>query len=108
TTEATTGDTAGTTIGPDPDYVRECQDGDFKCGDWGCEEHTEYGQCYKRCSPASPDEVGEPHADCDEPERPFCSQVGLALGGDYVCNDCAFVCTAVQVYVCEPSFDCQG
>lgn len=104
-------DTIGTTDTPDPDHVRECQDGDFKCGDWGCDESevVELGQCYKRCTPAGPDVVGEKDPDCDEPERPFCSQVGLALGGDYSCNDCAFICTSAPVFACDLEFDsCQG
>jgi hypothetical protein len=107
TAEATTGGTSGsTTVGPDPDYVRECQEDDFTCSDWGCEVKptVKPGECYKRCTPSV---VGEVDDECDEPERPFCGQVGLALGGDFACNGCAHVCVAEPLdYCAEPIDSC--
>lgn len=107
TTGGTTGETTGsTTVGPDPDYVRECQEGDFVCDDWGCEVKptVKPGECYKRCTPS---EIGAVDDECDEPERPFCGQVGLALGGDFACNGCAHVCLAEPLdYCAEPADSC--
>jgi hypothetical protein len=104
TSEATT----GTTGGPDPDHVRECEDGDFVCDDWGCENppHVKPSECYKRCTP---DAIGEPDAECDEPERPFCSQIGRALGGDFDCNDCTHICVSATINQCQQPIDsCAG
>lgn len=82
---------SGSTGGPDPNYVRECQPNDFVCDDFGCQNGltVKSGECYKRCTP---DVIGGPDPECDEPQRPFCSQVGRALGGDYDCNGCAHIC----------------
>ncbi len=87
-------------LDPDPDHVRECQKEDFVCGDWGCENspHVKLSQCYKRCTP---DEIGGPDAECDEPERPFCSQVGQAFGGDFDCNGCAHICVSAAINQCD-------
>jgi len=100
-----TGDTGevsstGSTGGPDPDYVRECQDGDFVCDDWGCVNGpvVKPAECYKRCTP---DVIGEPDAECDEPERPFCSQIGRAYAGDFDCNGCAHICVAASINQCN-------
>jgi hypothetical protein len=97
-TNATTTD--GTTVGPDPDYVRDCQPDDFICDDWGCEwgPAVVLGQCYKRCTPT---EIGEPAPECDEPERPFCSQIGHAFGGDFDCNGCEHICISEPANVCH-------
>lgn len=95
-TAGTTEDTSGPggTTGPDPGYRRECQPGDFVCDDWGCEVHLASGECYARCTPNSEGAIGGRDDECVEPQRPFCAQVGLALGGDYDCNGCAHVCVA--------------
>lgn len=109
TVEPTTEGTVGSSgTGPDPDYVRECQPDDFKCDDWGCERPSVVvlGQCYKRCTP---DAIGEADAECDEPERPFCSQVGRALGGDFDCNECAHICVSASFNQCNQSIQsCAG
>ena len=91
---------SGGTGDPDPDHVRECQKEDFVCSDWGCENlpHVKLSQCYKRCTP---DEIGGPDAECDEPERPFCSQVGQAFGGDFDCNGCAHICVSAVINQCD-------
>jgi hypothetical protein len=101
TGDPTAGETTGeTTLMPDPDHVRECQDGDFVCDDWGCEAPVvELGGCYKRCTPDG--EPGGVDDECDEPARPFCSQVGKALGGDFSCNGCAHVCVAEAFNTCD-------
>ncbi|WAS95617.1 hypothetical protein [Nannocystis punicea] len=116
-TETTTGDdteatasstapTGSTTVMPDPDYRRECQAGDFVCDDLGCEEVTIPDECYKRCTPDG--EVGGVDSECDEPERPFCSQVGLADGGDFACNACVHICKAESENWCDFAADeCQ-
>ncbi|MFY0539321.1 hypothetical protein [Nannocystis pusilla] len=84
----------------DPDYHRECQPGDFVCdGDIGCEDATLPDECYKPCTPDG--EVGAPDGECDEPERPFCSQVGLADGGDFSCNSCVHICMAEPQNQCD-------
>ncbi|MCY0986590.1 hypothetical protein OV203_05635 [Nannocystis sp. ILAH1] len=95
TTTPTTTDGTG-----DPDYHRECQPGDFVCdGDLGCEDATLPGECYKPCTPDG--EVGAADSECDEPERPFCSQVGLADGGDFSCNSCVHICMAEPQNQCD-------
>lgn len=97
-----TGDsTVGSSTGfPDPDYLRECQPDDFVCEDWGCENGKDVvlGQCYKPCTP---DVIGEVDAECDEPERPFCSQIGQAFGGDFDCNGCAHICVSAPINQCN-------
>ena len=102
-TESTTtpGTTTPTTTGGtgDPDYRRDCQPGDFVCDDLGCEDVTIPGECYKQCTPDG--EVGGVDSECDEPERPFCSQVGLADGGDFSCNSCVHLCMAESVNWCD-------
>ncbi|MCA9660735.1 MAG: hypothetical protein KC486_20505, partial [Myxococcales bacterium] len=92
------------TTGPDPDYVRACQAGDFTCDDWGCANppNVVEGQCYKRCTPT---EVGGLDDECDEPERPYCSQVGHSQGGDYDCNGCFHVCVAAPIDQCQAGAD---
>lgn len=93
--------TVGTSTGfPDPDYLRECQPDDFVCEDWGCEngKHVVLGQCYKPCTP---DVIGEIDAECDEPERPFCSQIGQAFGGDFDCNGCTHICVSAPINQCN-------
>jgi len=107
TDDTTTGDTGSTTSGPDPDYLRDCQPMDFVCDDFGCEDPPVVLplKCYKRCTPT---EVGGEDDECDEPERPFCSQVGLALGGDYACNGCAYICTSAPLNHCEADIDSCG
>ncbi|MCY1009458.1 hypothetical protein OV079_28620 [Nannocystis pusilla] len=82
-----------------PPYERNCQPGDFVCDDWGCEGAAEAGECYKPCTPS--DGIGGFDSECDEPERPFCSQVGRAFGGDFDCNGCAHVCLAEPINWCE-------
>ncbi|PCC69248.1 hypothetical protein SAMN02745121_05892 [Nannocystis exedens] len=109
-TDATTspGTTTPTTTGGtgDPDYRRECQPGDFVCDDLGCEDVTIPDECYKPCTPDG--EVGGVDSECDEPERPFCSQVGLAEGGDFSCNSCVHICTAESENWCDFAADaCQ-
>lgn len=81
---------------PDPDYRRTCERGDFDCNFDQCTGAGTDGPlgCFKPCEPATLDAVGQPHPDCDEPERPFCSEVGLWQGGDYACNGCVYLCTA--------------
>ena len=103
TSEAT--DTGEPTGGPDPAYRRDCQPKDFVCDDWGCEISPDVvgGECYKRCSPDAG--IGEPDSECDEPERPFCSQVGRALGGDFDCNGCAHVCVSASFNHCDQPAD---
>jgi hypothetical protein len=99
---------SSTTLEPDPDFVRECQPNDFKCEDWGCnnQKSVKLGECYKRCTP---DVIGEKDAECDEPERPFCSQVGVAGGGDFDCNDCTHVCVAEPTNQCDQdAMSCAG
>ncbi len=98
TTEASTSATTG-------EYVRVCQDDDFLCDDWGCAESPgiEEGQCYKPCTPDG--EIGGVDDECDEPGRPFCSQTGKALGGDYVCNQCAHVCVGESFAMCGVPVD---
>ncbi|MCA9637950.1 MAG: hypothetical protein KC420_18105 [Myxococcales bacterium] len=102
-----TGDTSSGSSGPDPDYVRACQPGDFTCDEWGCENppNVAPGQCYKRCTPT---EIGGPDDECDEPERPYCSQVGRSLGGDFDCNGCAHVCVAAPINQCQQGVDACG
>jgi hypothetical protein len=98
TTDATTDATTG-------EYVRVCQDDDFLCDDWGCGESPgiDEGQCYKPCTPDG--EIGGVDDECDEPGRPFCSQTGKALGGDYACNACAHVCVGESFEQCGLSVD---
>lgn len=103
----TEGSSGGTTVDPDPNYVRECQPNDFTCDDWGCDTSTAValGQCYKPCTPDGG--IGEPDSECDEPARPFCSQVGQALGGDFDCNGCVHVCIAEPLNQCNaPANSC--
>lgn len=103
-----TGESSSTTSEPDPDFVRECQPNDFKCEDWGCnnQKSVKLGECYKRCTP---DVIGEKDAECDEPERPFCSQIGVAGAGDFDCNDCTHVCVAEPINQCsQDAQSCAG
>ncbi|MDC0717532.1 hypothetical protein [Nannocystis bainbridge] len=99
-TDASTG-TGSTTA--DPSYERECEPGDFVCDDWGCQEATQAGECYKPCTPSG--EIGGVDSECDEPERPFCSQLGLSFGGDFDCNGCAHVCLAEPLNWCDHGAD---
>ena len=103
-TDASTGETTGTgSTTADPSYERECQPGDFVCDDWGCQEATQAGECYKPCTPSG--EIGGVDSECDEPERPFCSQLGLSFGGDFDCNGCAHVCLAEPLNWCDYGAD---
>ena len=107
TTAATTdASSSGTTLMPDPDYVRECKPGDYVCTDPGCPGPLDllHGTCFKPCTP-EPGKVGEPDPECDEPERPFCGQIGLFEGGDYNCNGCVHICVATPDNTCEQPFD---
>lgn len=99
----TTGESSGSSTG-EPDFVRECQPDDFKCEDWGCErgDVVVLSQCYKPCTPSV---IGEPDDECDEPGRPFCSQVGQALGGDFDCNACAHICVSESFNQCNQAAD---
>lgn len=92
------------TGGPDPDFMRVCQPGDFVCDDWGCPNPPDVkgGECYKPCTPTA---VGEPDVECDEPQRPFCSQVGLSFGGDFDCNGCAHICVSAPIDQCGQDVD---
>ncbi|MDC0669207.1 hypothetical protein [Nannocystis radixulma] len=102
--EVSTSEPTGTSsTTADPEYKRDCQPGDFVCDDWGCQESTESGECYKPCTPSG--EIGGTDSECDEPERPFCSQVGLALGGDFDCNGCKHICVAEPLNWCEYGAD---
>jgi len=86
------------------DYERDCQPGDFNCQGFGCEDQDSviFGECYKKCTPDSSAAIGEPDDECDEPQRPFCGQVGDPLGGDFDCNGCHHICVAAQgINVCE-------
>ncbi|WAS95618.1 hypothetical protein [Nannocystis punicea] len=103
TSEASSEPTGTGSTTADPNYERECQPGDFVCHDWGCQEVTKEGECYKPCTPDG--EIGGVDSECDEPERPFCSQVGLALGGDFDCNGCAHVCIAEPLNWCDYGTD---
>ena len=108
TGSTSTGESSSTTSEPDPDFVRECQPNDFKCEDWGCnnQKSVKLGECYKPCTP---DVIGEKDAECDEPERPFCSQVGIAGGGDFDCNGCTHVCVAEPLNQCnQDAQSCAG
>ena len=107
TTGATTGTTdaasSGTTLMPDPDHVRECQPGDYVCDDLNCgAPPLGFGECFKPCTPTVPGEVDD---ECDEPERPFCSQIGQFEGGDFFCNDCVHICVAFQANDCDQPAD---
>ncbi|MFZ6183671.1 hypothetical protein [Nannocystis pusilla] len=103
-TDASTGETTGTgSTTADPSYERECEPGDFVCDDWGCQEATQAGECYKPCTPSG--EIGGVDSECDEPERPFCSQIGLSFGGDFDCNGCAHVCLAEPLNWCDYGAD---
>lgn len=97
--------TSETTIGPDPAYRRECLPDDFVCDDWGCERPPDVvgGECYKPCTPDG--EIGGVDAECDEPERPFCSQAGRSLGGDFDCNGCAHICVSASFNTCQQPKD---
>lgn len=104
------GSTAQDTASSGGDYQRACEPDDYICEGFGCGfyegEGTVAGECYKPCQPDSTALIGEPDDECDEPERPFCGQVGDSLGGDFACNDCRHICVAVQgINVCEASFD---
>ncbi|MCY1060142.1 hypothetical protein [Nannocystis sp. SCPEA4] len=102
--EASSSEPTGTSsTTADPNYKRDCQPGDFVCDDWGCQEATEAGECYKPCTPSG--EIGGTDSECDEPERPFCSQVGLAFGGDFDCNGCKHICIAEPLNWCEYGAD---
>ncbi|MBZ5713902.1 hypothetical protein [Nannocystis pusilla] len=99
-TDASTTESTGTdSTTADPNYKRDCQPGDFVCDDWGCQAATESGECYKPCTPSG--EIGGTDSECDEPERPFCSQVGLAFGGDFDCNGCKHICVAEPLNWCD-------
>lgn len=101
----TGGSSSGGSTGPDPGYKRECQPGDFVCDDWGCADAptVDEGECYKPCTPNAG--IGELDPECDEPERPFCSQVGQAFGGDFDCNGCVHVCIAEPFNQCQSPAD---
>lgn len=107
TTTAATGETGtptgDATAGPDPAYRRDCQPSDFTCDDWGCESGPDVvsGECYKPCTPDSVAAIGQPDGECDEPERPFCSQLGRAFGGDFNCNGCVHICVSATLNVCD-------
>jgi hypothetical protein len=94
------GSDESTGTGADPDYERVCQTDDFVCDDWGCVNPPNVvdGECYKPCTPG---EIGGTDDECDEPERPYCSQIGLSQGGDYDCNGCVHVCVAVPTNQCN-------
>lgn len=100
-TGSTGGSSSGTSTGPEPDYKRECQPQDFVCDDWGCDSapSVQEGECYKPCTPDAG--IGELDPECDEPERPFCSQVGQSFGGDFDCNGCVHVCIAEPLNQCQ-------
>ena len=102
---ASSGASSGSSTGPDPDYKRECQPEDFVCDDWGCDtaQSVQEGECYKPCTPDAG--IGELDPECDEPERPFCSQVGQSLGGDFDCNGCVHVCIAEPLNQCQSPAD---
>ena len=95
---ASSGTSEGTSaaIDPDPDHRRVCEDGDFVCDNWSCQNTLEVYECYQHCTPNSEELVGAIDSECTEPERPFCAQVGYSDGGDYYCNGCAHVCVAEQ------------
>lgn len=82
--------------GPDATDERVCQGSDLICElEGGCVPYAgDLEACYKRCTPDSDDLIGAPDDECDEPARPYCSQMGILEGGDYACNRCAHVCTA--------------
>ncbi len=104
TGESSTGEssTGESSTGSGSDYARECQPGDFVCDDWGCEQApvVRSGWCYKPCTPG---EIGGVDDECDEPERPYCSQVGLSMGGDFDCNGCAHICVSEAIDQCQAS-----
>jgi len=86
----------GPDAGPDEDHRRTCEPGDWNCDAEGCNgADFELTGCYEPCTPDDPDQVGGLDDECDEPERPYCSRVGLWQGGDYDCNDDVTVCTAM-------------
>lgn len=51
------------------------------------------GRCYQRC---------DTDADCTNPERPYCSELGLFERGDALCNNSVKICRSV----CRD--DCSG
>jgi hypothetical protein len=103
-TDASSSEPTGTgSTTADPNYKRDCQPGDFVCDDWGCQGGTEAGECYKPCTPSG--EIGGTDSECDEPERPFCSQVGLSHGGDFDCNGCKHICVAEPLNWCDHGAD---
>ena len=100
TSTSTSGTTASTGAPTgEPSYERECRPGDFVCEDWDCGGPVENGECYKPCTPSNG--IGGFDDECDEPERPFCSQIGRTLGGDFDCNGCVHVCLAEPINYCE-------
>lgn len=44
------------------------------------------GRCYQRC---------DTDADCTNPERPYCSELGLFERGDFNCNNSVKICRSV-------------
>ncbi len=103
TTDASSSGSSTGALMPDPSYSRACQPDDFVCKDPGClSPQLGYGECYKPCTPTV---IGGVDDECDEPERPYCSQVGLMEGGDWDCNGCAHVCTAVPDDHCQYGVD---
>jgi hypothetical protein len=85
----------------DPDYRRMCEQYDFVCENWGCADSSIEGlvdgECYKHCET---DEPGTIDDECDEPERPYCSEIPDSDFGDYDCNADATVCLATPVDWC--------
>ena len=100
TSASTSGTTASTgePTGETP-YERECQPGGFMCDDVECGGPVETYECYKPCIPSNG--IGGFDDECDEPERPYCSQIGRTFGGDFDCNGCAHVCLAEPINYCE-------
>ncbi len=95
---STAADTSGSATGSGTggEYERECQPDDFVCDNFGCAKAVVEGECYKFCTPDSTPAIGEVDDECDEPQRPFCGQVGDALDGDFTCNGCHHICVGTQ------------
>ena len=87
-------------------YERECQPDDFVYHDRGCDlpsrdtgtgdeatcSEEGDGKCYARC---------ETDADCTDPERPHCSNLGLYSDSDYSCAEDINICHAEEFDDCE-------
>lgn len=56
-----------------------------------CEEKGD-GRCYRRC---------DDHSDCNEKDRPYCTQIGLYNGGDWNCNEVVYVCRERRSDYCK-------